>query len=80
VKIADKTFFGVPIIETDTMTVKVEVRIRGGYLNRWLIRSYEDRSAYAVHENCIVAHPAAIDALRLQLQQKYPQCNLNAGP
>lgn len=74
------TLFGISIIPSPLMTetVVVERRVRGGYMNRWLIRAFipETRpSRNFIHDrlaNRIFCHPSIVDEIRRAFEVGHP--------
>lgn len=68
------TFLGVPIIESELAVKVVERRVRGGYMNHWLIRAHVREPSMLVdrRNNRIYVHPALMPALRAKLNEQIP--------
>lgn len=62
---------GIPIIEHELATSRVEVRVPGGYMNHWLIRSFEQRPCmiYDRMNKRFYVHPSLIPALHRAFQR-----------
>jgi hypothetical protein len=54
-------------------TRRVERRVRGGYMNRWLVRAIVDEPRAYIYGNVMFAHPDLIDRLR---RESVPMSNI----
>lgn len=70
--LSDHSLFGFSVVLSDTVTVRTEVRIKGGYENRWLIRAFEDRPGFRFVGDRIEMHPEFYRQLRHQVHKKWP--------
>lgn len=69
-KIAFNQFSHVQLHEDPTMVTKTVTRVRGGHMNRWLIRTevIEPRLFARIVGGRLCAHPAVIDRVRAELR------------
>lgn len=74
------TIFGIDIYPNACLTETVtEVgRVRGGYLNRWLIRAVVTKTRpsrkviYDTIHNRLYCHPAVLQEIKLAMEKEYP--------
>lgn len=52
--------FGIPVIVTPAAVSRVERRVRGGYMNRWLIREVVLQPTAFVYQDPLTHGPAVI--------------------
>lgn len=72
-----KTIYGIEVWPSPLLTETREGRVRGGYMNRWLIRAMVTvPSRQMIHDrlnNRIFAHPELIAEMERSLAKSYPQ-------
>lgn len=69
---------GIPIIESPLAVTRVEARVRGGYLNHWLIRAFVEKPCM-IHDRLngrFYVHPSLMPALRAQFAREFPVFDL----
>lgn len=75
---ATNYLYGAPVITNREMferNVRVEQRVRGGYMNRWLIREITlvtvvDRSIVHTLGGAVLMHPDTLVALRAHIEAR----------
>lgn len=73
------SLYGVPIVESwqAVEVVKIDRRVRGGYMNRWLIREYIEEAKPAAFTvtlpsgaKRLVIHPRLLDKMLFELRKQ----------